>query len=91
MDGTITTAALCGFGALGAAASAAEVKSRLALSRAKHPSLSGHARIARCIARRLPFYEYDEREIFRVDGAPDSLAAARRAELMLLAAWYRGR
>jgi glutamate-1-semialdehyde 2,1-aminomutase len=91
MDGAIMTAALCGFGALGAAASAAEVKSRLELSRAKHPSLSGHARIAQRIARSLPFYEYDEREVFRVDGAPESVAAARRADFMRLSAWYRDR
>jgi len=38
--------------------------------RAKHPSLGGHARLARHVARLLPFYQYDDSEIFQVDGAP---------------------
>ena len=33
---------------------------RLQLSRAKHRSLAGHARMSRRLARLVPFYEYDE-------------------------------
>jgi glutamate-1-semialdehyde 2,1-aminomutase len=58
---------------------------RLQLSRAKHRSLAGHARMARRFARLVPFYEYGEDRIFRVDGAPDEVAAARRAGFMRLA------
>jgi glutamate-1-semialdehyde 2,1-aminomutase len=64
---------------------------RLRLSRAKHRSLAGHPRIARQLARLLPFYEYTEDEIFRSDGAPDAIAAQRRAGFMRLAALYRTR
>ena len=64
---------------------------RLALSRAKHRSLAGHARIARFIAKRIPYYEYDEAEFFGVDGAPAEIEQARRAGLMRLAALYAER
>jgi glutamate-1-semialdehyde 2,1-aminomutase len=91
MVGAITTAALCGLSALGLGASAVKVKSRLELSKAKHPSLGGHSRIARCVARLLPFYQYDETRIFQADGAPDAVAARRRTDFMRLAALYRSR
>ena len=42
---------------------------RLRLSRAKHPSLRGHARMSRRLAGIVPFYEYDEAEAFACDGA----------------------
>ncbi len=42
---------------------------RLQLSRAKHRSLAGHARMARRFAALLPYYEYGEERIFRADGA----------------------
>ena len=47
---------------------------RLALSRAKHPSIAGHARIARRIAALIPHYEYDEASFFRADDAPAEVA-----------------
>jgi glutamate-1-semialdehyde 2,1-aminomutase len=52
---------------------------RLQLSRAKHRSLAGHARMARRFAGLVPYYEYGEDRVFRVDGAPEGIAAARRA------------
>src|SRR5262245_39099882 len=64
---------------------------RLGLSRAKHPSLRGHARIARWVARRVPFYEYDEQRFFRSDDPPEEIAARRRDGFMRLAALYRRR
>ncbi len=64
---------------------------RLKLSRAKHPSLRGHARISRRIARWVPFYEYDEATVLRADGAPDEVALRRRAGFERLAALYRQR
>ena len=51
---------------------------RLQLSKAKHPSVRGHAKMSRRIARLIPFYEYDESQVFGVDGAPEDVASARR-------------
>jgi glutamate-1-semialdehyde 2,1-aminomutase len=59
---------------------------RLELSRAKHRSLAGHARMARRFAGLVPYYEYGEERIFRADGAPEEIAAARRGAFMRLAA-----
>ena len=64
---------------------------RLELSRAKHPSLTGHAKLTRRMAALLPFYSYDEREIFACDGAPDAIVAQRRAGFAALAASLRDR
>jgi glutamate-1-semialdehyde 2,1-aminomutase len=64
---------------------------RLLLSRAKHRSLAGHARMARRFAGLVPYYEYGEDRVFRADGAPDGIAAARRAAFMRLAATLSGR
>ena len=51
---------------------------RLQLSLAKHPSLRGHSRISRRLARIVPYYEYDEARIYRCDGAGDDVAARRK-------------
>jgi glutamate-1-semialdehyde 2,1-aminomutase len=64
---------------------------RLQLSRAKHRSLAGHSRMARRFAGLVPFYEYDEDRFFRVDAAPEDVAAARRAGFMRLAGVFAGR
>ena len=42
------------------ATSLVKLKTRLELSRAKHRSLAGHARMSRRVAALVPFYEYDE-------------------------------
>jgi glutamate-1-semialdehyde 2,1-aminomutase len=64
---------------------------RLQLSRAKHRSLAGHARMARRFAGLVPYYEYGEERIFRADGAPQEIAAARRGAFMRLAATLQAR
>lgn len=51
---------------------------RLRLSRAKHPSIRGHAKMSRRLALLVPFYEYQEAEIFSVDGAPNEVERSRR-------------
>ncbi|MGA7488386.1 MAG: aminotransferase class III-fold pyridoxal phosphate-dependent enzyme [Xanthobacteraceae bacterium] len=84
-----TTLALYAAGAAALAASLPKLKSRLQLSQAKHRSLSGHARIARRLAALIPYYEYDEARFFRCDGAPEEVAACRRAGFMRLAELYR--
>ena len=55
---------------LGALATLApSVYRRLQLSRAKHPSLAGHSRMAKRLARLLPGYHFDEQEFFKCDNA----------------------
>jgi glutamate-1-semialdehyde 2,1-aminomutase len=79
---------------LGAAAAAGLVykaKTRLELSKAKHPSLRGHSKMSRRVAALVPFYEYDEETLFRTDDAPAEVAARRRDGFMRLAATYRER
>jgi len=63
---------------------ATRVRARLLLSRAKHPSLRGHAKISRWVARRVPPYTVPEAEYFRADGAPESVERERRAGFMRL-------
>src|SRR5271156_3734434 len=91
MEGAITTAAVYGLGAVGVAASAVCLKARLELSKAKHRSLGGHSRIARFVASLVPFYQYDEALIFKIDAAPDAGVAQRRADFARLADLYRKR
>ena len=50
---------------------------RWLLSRAKHPSLAGHARWSRRIARLLLQYDYPESVFLRLDDAPPAIAAQR--------------
>ena len=45
-------------------------KQRLALSRAKHRSLSGHSRMAKRVVSMIPGYAYTEAEFFNADAAP---------------------
>jgi glutamate-1-semialdehyde 2,1-aminomutase len=85
------TAALYAIGAAALAASLGSLKRRLELSRAKHRSLAGHARLARRIARLVPFYEYDEVRFFASDDAPAEIVARRRAGFHRLAALYAER
>jgi glutamate-1-semialdehyde 2,1-aminomutase len=73
------------------AAALPRLKRRLELSRAKHPSLTGHSRMAKRVARLIPFYEYDEARFFSADGAPDDVVALRRQGFAKLATLYRER
>ena len=80
---------------LGAGAAAAfglpALKSRLELSRAKHRSLAGHARLARRVAALVPGYAYGEDRFFSVDGAPTEVERRRRDGFARLSALYRTR
>jgi glutamate-1-semialdehyde 2,1-aminomutase len=67
------------------------LKARLDLSRAKHRSLAGHARMARRIASIIPFYEYDERRFFRSDDPPEAVAVRRQDGFMQLSRLYHQR
>jgi len=59
MDSRHTTHALHALGAGALTTSLNKLTGRLALSKSKHRSLTGHARIARRVAAMVPFYEYD--------------------------------
>jgi glutamate-1-semialdehyde 2,1-aminomutase len=61
-----------------------KLQMRWQLSRAKHPSLTGHSRMARRFASLVPFYEYGEAQFFNTDEAPLNIVAARRAGFMRL-------
>src|SRR3989440_8202361 len=75
----------------GAAAVFPKVKARLALSRAKHRSLSGHSKMSRMVARLVPFYEFDINDFFCSDGAPATVATKRRDGFFHLARLYQER
>src|SRR5579863_4712281 len=64
---------------------------RLALSRAKHRSITGHSRMARRIAALIPYYEFTGAEFFNADGAPLEVAALRRAAFKRLSILYAKR
>jgi glutamate-1-semialdehyde 2,1-aminomutase len=82
----IWTAAACAL-----AATLPKLRLRLQLSRAKHRSVAGHSRMARRVARLIPYYEYGEDQVFRVDDPPQRIADSRRAGFMRLAGALAGR
>ncbi len=67
------------------------VRRRLQLSFAKHPSLQGHGRIARRLARQVPHYEYEMDEALGCDGADTDVVKHRRKALAGLATRLRMR
>ncbi len=91
MDSRFSTLALYALGAGAFATSLYKVKTRLDLSKAKHRSLTGHARMARRIASLVPFYEYEGDRFFRCDDAPGDVIAARKVGFERLSALYRER
>jgi glutamate-1-semialdehyde 2,1-aminomutase len=78
-------------GAIAALLVLRRLQRRLELSRAKHRSLAGHSRWSRRFAKLLPFYEFDDSEIFATDAAPRDIAATRRSAFMRLADIYSRR
>jgi len=91
MDPNALIYALAAAGSGTAALALTKLKSRVALSRAKHRSLAGHARMSRLMARLVPYYAYDADEFFQVDDAPPDIVAKRRAGFQRLAALYASR
>jgi glutamate-1-semialdehyde 2,1-aminomutase len=85
------TLAFYGLGAAAIATSVATVRRRLALSKGKHWSLSGHARIAKRLAAWVPACHYDEGRFFCSDDAPADFVDRRRAGFMRLAELFRTR
>lgn len=86
-----TTFALSGIALAVLAFSLPLAKRRIELSQAKHPSLTGHARMARRVAALVPGYAYDESRFFACDDAPPHVVGARREAFARLGAVYRSR
>jgi len=61
------------------------VKRRWELSRAKHPSLTGHSRMAKRVVSLLPGYEFTEEQFFSCDGASEAVAKTRQSAFYQLA------
>ena len=64
---------------------------RLQLSRAKHPSLAGHSRMAKRLARLLPGYHFDEEVFFKCDNAPIEVQNLRRDAFFKIAEVLKAR
>jgi glutamate-1-semialdehyde 2,1-aminomutase len=91
MESQLSTYLFYALGALALALLLVKAKARIGLSMAKHPSLTGHARMARRMASLIPFYEYDEKEFFASDDAPQEIAERRSAGFQRLAQVYKER
>jgi len=91
MDSQLSILSLA-VGAVAATAMVApKVKARLALSRAKHRSLTGHSKMSRTVARLIPFYDFDIGDFFKSDGAPATVATQRKDGFFRLASLYKER
>src|SRR5579872_5002745 len=88
MDSRYTTHALHALGSGALTAPLNKLKGRIALSKSKHRSLTGHARIARRVAAMVPFYEYDQHGFFRADEPPEEIALQRETGFRRLSAQF---
>ncbi|WP_334358496.1 MULTISPECIES: aminotransferase class III-fold pyridoxal phosphate-dependent enzyme [unclassified Bradyrhizobium] len=68
-----------------------KLQARLALSRAKHRSLTGHSKMSKMVARLVPHYEFDIDGFFCSDGAPADVAMQRQDAFFRLACLYEER
>src|SRR5258708_11594977 len=91
MDSSLPILSLAGAAVVGTAAICPKLRARLALSLAKHRSLTGHAKMSRLAARLIPFYEFDTNDFFRSDGAPAEVATRRQDGFFRLAGLYQER
>src|SRR3954470_4805799 len=91
MDLGGTALAFYGLGVTALATSLVKLKQRLDLSKAKHRSLAGHARMSRRIASAVPFYEYGPDQFFCSDDAPADVVPHRREGFARLTALYETR
>jgi glutamate-1-semialdehyde 2,1-aminomutase len=91
MDSPFPILSLSTAAVAGAAAVFPKLHARLALSRAKHRSLTGHSKMSRLVARMLPFYEFDINDFFQSDGAPAAVSTQRQDAFFRLAGNYQER
>ena len=93
MDGfeTLVSVVTWGLAALVGISLMMKITQRLQLSLAKHPSLGGHLRMAKRVAKWIPGYDYGSDQWFDIDGAPASVAQHRRKALQNLGAQLQSR
>jgi glutamate-1-semialdehyde 2,1-aminomutase len=91
MDSSLPILSFAGAAVMATAAAYPKLRARLALSRAKHGSLTGHSKMSRRVARLIPFYEFDINDFFRSDGAPAEVATRRQDGFFRLAQLCRDR
>src|SRR4051794_19693020 len=85
MDSSLPILSLSAAALAGAAVAFPKLQARLALSRAKHHSLTGHSKMSKMVARLVPHYEFDIDEFFCSDGAPGEVAMRRQDAFFRLA------
>jgi glutamate-1-semialdehyde 2,1-aminomutase len=88
MDSPLSILALSAVAIAGAAVTFPKLQARLALSRAKHRSLTGHSKMSKMVARLVPHYEFDIDDFFRSDGASNEVAMQRQDGFFQLAGFY---
>jgi glutamate-1-semialdehyde 2,1-aminomutase len=91
MDTSLPILSLSAAALASAAAAFPKIRARLALSRAKHRSLTGHSKMSKMVARLVPHYEFDIGEFFATDGAPNDIAMQRHDGFFRLAGLYAER
>ncbi len=91
MDSSLPILSLSAAALAGAAAAFPKIQARIALSRAKHRSLTGHSKMSKMVARMVPHYEFDIDTFFRSDGAPANIATQRQDGFFRLAGLYQER
>src|SRR6476620_5956591 len=91
MDSPLPILSLSAAAIAGAAVAFPKLQARLALSRAKHRSLTGHSKMSKMVAKLVPHYEFDIDEFFRSDGAPAEIATQRQDGFFRLAGLYKDR
>src|SRR4051794_27671987 len=91
MDSPLSILSLSAVAIAGAAVTFPKLRARLALSRAKHRSLTGHSKMSKMVARLVPHYEFDIDDFFRSDGAPADVAMQRQDGFFRLAGIYQHR
>src|SRR6187549_3165379 len=85
MDSPLSILSLSAVAIAGAAVTFPKLQARLALSRAKHRSLTGHSKMSKMVAKLVPHYEFELDEFFRSDGAPADIALLRQDGFFRLA------
>jgi glutamate-1-semialdehyde 2,1-aminomutase len=91
MDSPLPILSLSTAAVASAAAVFPKLQARVALSRAKHRSLTGHSKMSRMVARLIPFYEFDINDFFAADRAPAAVATQRQDAFFRLARLYEER
>src|SRR5689334_5587772 len=86
MDSSLPILSLSAAAVAGAAVVFPKLQARLALSRAKHRSLTGHSKMSKMVARLVPHYDFDIDDFFASDGAPKHVATQRHDAFFRLAA-----